>query len=257
MRFFYTKQTDKIEIVIPCDQNHYNGSNIMQHHNRFALFTEPNDRDPADEPADRDDPTPVDLSMLPVDLIRKSYSELVTKYRDQFDKNLMVRLWNSWLLDQKFPQHYNTKLAYIRKFVLNVDQNELIVCDKPNRCRFEFHQICNALRLEHQSVDSDNPHDHNGSKTLIITKPKNWNWEQTVVSKEQKALNDSKLKEIVQKHKEFVQLMRTKRCIYCNICAVDTELFVSDKTDGLMCVKCIPKNNLPNHQIRHAYGYAS
>lgn len=243
--------------------------------------------------------------------IRQNYTELVKNHRHLFTKQLMGQLWESWLsVSPELPGMYVSKLAQIRAFVMNPDQKELILHDRTSKHRYEYHQICGLLKLEHKSIVEDTDvslnditeekwyvvgkhgkrhearvsrdteqyrHQHKTMnnepgfehfnkhfnrehekkevlKTLILTKPDNWSWEFTVVSDEQKKLDDLKLQERVQKHREWVKVMKTKRCSKCIISAVETELFSSKTLKGLYCEKCANQDEFMGHNFKYAYG---
>lgn len=269
--------------------------------------------------------------------VRKTYSTLIKEHRDLFTKQLMNQLWDSWKsVTPEFPGTYNTKLAQIRGFVTNPDQKELILHDRASKHRFEYHQICSILKLEHKSIiegqddmgddegdagadrwhvvgkggrheavhvnapmpapvhapvqgsapgnqrfdrssgysrfrpkvmGKDQGYEHFNNKhkmhkpekqevlkTLILTKPDNWCWEFTTVSSEQKQIDELKLKERVQKHREWVKVMKTKRCAKCTISAVESELFIAKSLKGLYCERCVTLEEFTGHDFKHAYG---
>lgn len=246
--------------------------------------------------------------------VRRTYDKLIKDHRELFTKELMTQLWNSWRnVTPEFPGTYVTKMAQIRGFVLNPDQKELILHDRASKHRFEYHQICSVLKLEHKSiienvddglVEDEDPNEkwhvvgkhgkkdpviqkHNKYakygpkmmgkdqryehfnkhknekpanakqdvlKTLILTKPDNWCWEFTVVSPEQQHIDELKLAERVQKHREWVKVMKTKKCAKCTISAVESELFTTKTLIGLYCEKCTVLDEFTGHTFKHAYG---
>jgi len=89
---------------------------------------------------------------------------------------------------------------------------------------------------------------------MIITKPDHWCWEFTSVTKEQKQLNDIKIKCCATKQRKWVNAMKTKRCTKCNINAVNSELFTASKSEGLFCERCRHSDDLFGQKFRHAFG---
>ncbi len=255
---------------------------------------------------------------LSADELRKGYSKFITVGREQFDTETMIRLWDSWMeKGWHFPSTFNSKLILLRKFIIDPDQKELILNDKPPDQRASYHQICKVLKLEHCSIENNydddgvnprindnwrvlkddclngvNPNPRindnwrelkddclnpvkniydkyhskyrrsqdkmfriaNKTKTMIIRKPQNWNWEYTIVSDNQLELDGIKMKEIIKKHREWVQFMKTKKCTMCDISAVESELKQSKTIQGLYCEICVKRNDMIEHSFKHAYG---
>lgn len=82
--------------------------------------------------------------------IRKNFYLLVPK----LDRAIMNDVWESWKNAMPcFPNQYSDKLEVIKKFVLNLNQKELIIYDSPPHHRYQYHQICELLRLEHKTLD--------------------------------------------------------------------------------------------------------
>jgi hypothetical protein len=154
-----------------------------------------------------------DSSKLDMVSLRKNYCNLYRSHRSFFTRDILSSMWESWQNDTTtFPGSYNVKLGQIRLFVINPDQTELILYQRSAKSRFEYHVICNALMLDHRSIEENNNDDgwkivtyqktksnslestqkkyeHNKdnkdnkdnskTKTLIISKPTNWCWEFT------------------------------------------------------------------------------
>lgn len=194
--------------------------------------------------------------------IRESFSRLVSEHRDQFDVTMMIKLWESWITCvPPFPSFLATKLDLIKSFVTDTDQTKLIIYNQIPRHRYEYHQICSLLKLDHASIEStDHRYGHCQSiktevlKTLIIVKPNDWCWEFTKVSDKQKELNDMKMKERIKKYREWIKVMRTKHCTVCNVSAVESELFLTDILVGLFCENCVKTDKLSGHTFKHAFG---
>jgi hypothetical protein len=194
--------------------------------------------------------------------IRKTYNTLIKNHRNIFTNQLMDQLWESWIsVMPEFPTTYDGKMTTIRRFIINPDQTELILHDCSSRHRYEYHQICSLLKLEHKSIGLENkqyktprPEKNDVKKTLILTKPDNWCWEFTDVSMEQKQIDELKMKERVQKHREWVKVMKTKRCSCCTVSASESQLFRTKTLDGLYCETCILLEKFMGLGFKHAYG---
>ena len=251
----------------------------------------------------------IDIDTLTPTEIRKYYHLLIdpnNNVRSKLDHAIMNDVWESWRSAMPcFPNQYNDKLEVIKEFVSNPNQKEMIIYDCPPSHRYQYHQICGLLRLEHKTLDifassntnttkcqrnddhfyiqknTDspnlkgmdgykpinhhrmNPHNNNGDnlapinivpKTMMISKPDNWSWEFTIVSNEQEQLNQSKIKEHVQKNNDWIKSMKGKRCIDCRTPVTESQLFTLSNLDGLFCEKCIEKDKYKNHHSKHAYG---
>jgi len=161
----------------------------------------------------------IDLSDLNMISLRKNYCNLYRSHKSFFTRDVLSKMWESWQTDAPtFPGSFNIKLGHIRSFIINPDQTELILHQRSAKSRFEYHAICNALMLDHISVEendnvdgnddddgwkvvtyqktkanisesSHNKYNHKDNKnnnqisgktkTLIISKPENWCWEFT------------------------------------------------------------------------------
>ncbi|VBB18198.1 hypothetical protein YASMINEVIRUS_661 [Yasminevirus sp. GU-2018] len=93
-------------------------------------------------------------------------------------------------------------------------------------------------------------------KTMVITKPPNWCWEFTSVSKEQRQIDEEKLRARVEKHKEFVNKLRAQHCTNCNASAVSTALYSSKTLPGFYCELCINDTKFSEHQFKYEVGRA-
>jgi hypothetical protein len=102
-----------------------------------------------------------DISKLNETEIRQSYNTLIKTHRQFFTKDMMIKLWDSWLKTiTSFNSSYNIKLARIRAFVLDPEQIELKIHNHTSKSRQEYHEISSLLRLEHLSVlDEDKKQD--------------------------------------------------------------------------------------------------
>ena len=62
------------------------------------------------------------------------------------------------------------------------------------------------------------------------------------------------MKEIIKKHREWVQFMKTKKCTICDVSAVESELKQSDTIHGLYCENCVIRDEMNEHTFKHAFG---
>ena len=88
--------------------------------------------------------------------IRQSYNTLIKTNKQIFTKDMMIKLWDSWIKTiTPFNGSYNIKLARIRAFILDPEQTELKIYNHTSKSRQEYHEISSLLRLEHISVLDD------------------------------------------------------------------------------------------------------
>lgn len=178
---------------------------------------------------------------LKLDQIRSMYSDLLRSYKNQFDKELMDKIWEDWVLKYNISSVLNPKLALLRNFIMNHNQKELYIEKRSGKHRYEYHMLCTMLGLSHISVNEDVPFEalhenndndndtndgwekvqtkkskkpnvidssknvytNNGEKPMIITKPKNWSWEYTDIPNIPNDKNQDVLLKKVKKYREM------------------------------------------------------
>ena len=136
--------------------------------------------------------------------IRQSYNTLIKTHRHIFTKDMMVRLWDSWIQTvTSFNSSYNIKLARIRAFILDPDHTELKIHNHTSKSRQEYHEISTLLRLEHLSVlDEDkkqNKKNTEDNKYYQIDKCTDNRWD---VFKKYKISDENESESIVKKIRE-------------------------------------------------------
>lgn len=109
----------------------------------------------------------LDLSTLKLDEIRRRYHIYYKSDPQQFDRAMMDALWDSWLSTiPMFPASMNPKLMHIRRFITDPSKTILIIPDRSPKHRFEYHQLCAALKLDHVSLEPDDDKTVNEIKNM-------------------------------------------------------------------------------------------
>jgi hypothetical protein len=169
------------------------------------------------------DSSKMDPSKMNMQTLRQNYSTLLKHDRSFFTRDIMGKMWDSWQKNTPvFPGIYNIKLGQIRTFILNPDQIELIVHQRTSRSRFEYHTICNALKLEHKSMERE--------ETSNTIPKKDIDTSNTIPKKD---INDSEGWNIVKNHKKKKEDKKSH--------------FIIDRKNPVMTSYELYKNNQQNN----------
>lgn len=95
-----------------------------------------------------------DMKKQDINEIRSLYSTLIKTNKEIFTKELMISLWDSFLLlIPEIPGILNIKVAQIRTFILNIDQKELILASRNTKSRSDYYYLAKLFYLNYTTAE--------------------------------------------------------------------------------------------------------
>lgn len=132
------------------------------------------------------------INKLDLGDVRKNYQYYVSIYGKHLNKTFLSRLWDSWENSTKLDidETLRSKLTKLKEFIFNLNEKTLCIKNLSPKHRYEYHQLCSILKLEHRSIE--NIVETKEEKSKIVEKENDNEWSVIKTKKTKKIENKKK-----------------------------------------------------------------